>query len=532
MSPEDFSDRSARSMADLARGAGATADQPGVQVNFHVHHVPDRPGYIKSQLDGESTLLRHSTEVLISNLNGVVLAVGSNRGALAQDMRARQQGSSTPVRAKIDTEADRLQVVGAAMPNPSFIYEAAARFEALIALEVEECALQQFHARALMRLVAEVARCAAFEVSAPIMSLQCPVQLPTERSNGARAEDQKDIWQAPTAIAVRVVFALQNPTSQRRTKMANRLSAYCSERGYGLWLGDLRPGHAQGNWFRVQPHDPEAGKRYIARQPELRRSTKTIEKVLPVTLVGPARVGSTNAILSVLQRCPRLGIAGCAITALDDVAFVHLQLTSDEISDPTEALGDPDRYDGGIFDRLQRVVHAMGDDLRAADTTDGDPDNPATTPHSRLIERAGDYQMFAGPSLAVETLGGRHRRPLWFSWRQSSPDGGWLLPFEALQRALEDCGLWSESAPKPLDCANFEYMVCRRLDGSTYTVKGKLTVPVGLIPEGNAIEYDATRLCVNVETAWRARLDEQPVTGLHWLSFAWRENFLGNGRTR
>lgn len=530
MSTEEFSDRSARSMADLARGAGVMADQPGVQVNFHVHHVRDRPGYIKSQLDGESTLLRHSSEVLISNLNGVIVAAGSNRGALAQAMRARQRGSSTPVRAKIDVESDHLQVIGAAMPNPSFIYEAAARFEALIALEVEECALQQLHARALIRLVAEVAQCAADEGSAPIMSLQCPVQLPAGRSQGARVEDNKDIWNAPNAIAVRVVFALQNPTSRRRMKMASRLADYCSERGYGLWLGDLRPGHAQGNWFRVQDHDPAASKRFIERQPELRRSNAPIEKVMPVTLVGPARVGSTNAIMSVLSRCPRLGVAGCAITALDDVAFVHLQLTSDEISDPTEALGDPNQYDGGIFDRLQRLVHAMGEDLRAADTADRE--DPATTPHGRLIARAGDYQMFAGPVLNVETLSGRHRRPLWFSWRQSSPDGGWLLPFEALQGALEDCGLWSESAPTPVDCANFEYMVCRGLDGSTYTVKGKLTVPEGMIPEGNAIEYDATRLCVNVETAWRARLDEQPVTGLHWLTFAWRENFLGNGRAR
>ncbi|MEV5963265.1 hypothetical protein AB0L70_15960 [Kribbella sp. NPDC051952] len=532
MSPEDFSDRSARSMADLARGAGVMADQPGSQVNFHVHHVPDRPGYIKSQLEDESTLLRHSSEVLISNLNGIVLAVGSNRGALAQDMRARQQGSSTPVRAKIDVGPDRLQVVGAAMPNPSFIYEAAARFEALIALEVEECALRQFHARALIRLVGEVAQCAAHEGSAPIMSLQCPVQLPPERANGARVEDQKDIWNAPNVIAVRVVFALQNPTSQRRMKMASRLADYCSERGYGLWLGDLRPGHAQGNWFRVHNYDPLAVKRFIGRQPELRRSDTAVKKVMPVTLVGPARVGSTNAIMSVLRRCPRLGVAGCAITALDDVAFVHLQLTSDEFSDPTAALGDPNRYDGGIFDRLQRVVSAMGDDLRGADTPDGDPEDPLSTPHSRLVERAGDYQMFAGPVLDVETLSGLHRRPLWFSWRQSSPDGGWLLPFAALQAALEDCGLWRESASGPLDCANFEYMVCRGLDGSIYTVKGKLTVPESLIPEGNVVEYDATRLCVGVETAWRARLDERPVTGLHWLSFAWRENFLGNGRTR
>lgn len=532
MSPDDFSDRSARSMADLARGAGVIADQPGVQVNFHVHHVPDQPGYIKSQLAGESTLLQHASEVLISNLNGVVVAVGSKRGALAQDMRARQRGSSTPVRAKIDVDADHLQVVGAAVPNPSFIYEASARFEALIALEVEECPLQQLHARALMRVVAEVAQCAAYEGSAPIMSLQCPVQLPARRSNGARVEDQKDIWNPPTAIAVRVVFALPNPSSRRRMRMASRLADYCSERGYGLWLGDLRPGHAQGNWFQVQNYDSEASKRFIARQPQIRRSNTAIKKVMPVTLVGPARVGSTNAILSVLRRCPKLGVAGCAITALHDVAFVHLQLTADEISDPTEALGDPNQYDGGIFDRLQRVVRAMGEDLRAADTADGDPDDRATTPHSRLVERAGDYQMFAGPVLDVETLGGRNRRPLWFSWRQSSPDGGWVLPFEALQAALEDCGLWSEAAPTPLERTNFEYMVCRGLDGSTYTVKGKLTVPEGLIPEGSAIEYDATRLCVNVETAWRARLEEQPVSGLHWLSFAWRENFLGIGRTR
>jgi hypothetical protein len=502
-------------------------------VNFHVHHVRDRPGYLKSRLAERSALLRHSSEVLISNLNGVVLAAGSNRGALAQEMRVRQQGSSTPVRAKIDVELDRLEVVGAAMPNPSFIYESAARFEALIALEVEDRVLRQFHARALLRLLAEIAQCARYEGSAPIMSMQCPVQLPPERSNVATVEEQTDIWNAPNVIAVRVVFALQNPTSQRRMKMARRLANYCSDRGYGLWLGDLRPGHAQGNWFQVQKHDRLARKRYTERQTALRRSDVKVDKVMPITLVGPARVGSTDAILSVLRRCPGLGVAGCAITALDDVAFVHLQLTSDEISDPTVRLGDPNRYQGGVFDRLRRVVDAMGEDLRDVDAPDGDPEDPKATPHSRLVERAGDYQIFAGPVFDIETPGGRHRRPLWFSWRQSGPEGGWLLPFTALQAALEDCGLWQGAESALANCANFEYMVCRGLDGSTYTVKGKLTVPDSLIPESNAVvEYGATKLCVGVETAWRARLDERRVSGLHWLSFAWRENFLGTSRTR
>ncbi len=524
MSPEDFSDQSARSMADLARGAGVIADQPSIQVNFHVHHVRDWPGYLKSQMDDQAALLRQSSEVLISNVNGVVVAAGSYRGALAQEMRVRQQGSSTPVRPKIEIEADRLQVVGAAMPNPSFIYESAARFEALVAIEVEERVLRQFHARALMRLLAEIADCAANEGLAPIMSLQCPVQLPPERSNVAAVEEQTDIWNAPNVIAARVVIALQNPTSARRMEMARRLANYCSVRGYGLWLGDLRPGHAQGNWFQVQKHDFEARRKYTARLTDLRRSSTKVERVMPVTLVGPARVGSTNAILSVLRRCPKLGVAGCAITALDDVAFVHLQLTSDVVDDPTDNLGDPDLYRGGIFDRLRAVVGAMGEDLRDFGQPDGDP---------HLAERAGDYQVFAGPVFTVETPGDRRRRPLWFSWRQSGPDGGWLLPFTALQAALADCGLWTGTGSKLANSANFEYMVCRRLDGSTYTVKGKLTVPDSLIPESSpVVEYGATKLCVGVETAWRARLDEEDVNGLHWLSFAWRENFLGNGRTR
>jgi hypothetical protein len=365
------------------------------------------------------------------------------------------------------------------------------------------------------------------------MALQCPVQLPPERSNVASVEDQIDVWNAPNVIAVRVVFALQDPTSRRRMEMAKRLANFCVRRGYGLWLGDLRPGHAQGNWFQVQKHDAEVRRRYTEDQRELYRSSARVEKVLPITLVGPARVGSTNAILSVLRRCPQIGVAGCAITALDDVAFVHLQLTADEITDPTTALGDPNQYQGGIFDRLQRIVAALGAELHDVDVPDGAVKEPQTTPHSRLVERAGDYQLFAGPVFDIATPSGRRRRPLWFSWRQSSPDGGWLIPFTALQAALEDCGLWQGPESGLLNSANFEYMVCRSLDGSTYTVKGKLTVPENLIPQSNAVvEYGATRLCVGVETAWRARLEERPVTGLHWLSFAWRENFLGNGRAR
>jgi putative hemolysin len=518
-------------MADLARGAGAIADQPGTQVNFQVHHVQDRPGYIKSQLAGQAAL-RQCDEVLISNLNGVVAVVGSDRGPLARDMRRRHQGSSAPVRAMIEQTDRGCIFVGAAMPNPSFIYESAARFEALIALETEEQTLRHSHAQALLRAISEVAQCATHQGVTPIMSLHCPVQLPPRRVGGPRVEERSETWGAPNVIAVRVAFALQKPSSRLRTAMAQRLASYCATRGYGLWLGDLRPGHAQGNWFKVQRPDNERLRDYLKAHHHWSDEESRVERVLPVTLVGPARVGSTNAVLSLLRCSPGLGIAGCAITSLDDLAFIHLQLTSPELKDFDVARDGVDEAQIGVSDRLKLIVEGLGERLQDVDVRDEQPGRLA--PRARVIDRAGDYQVLAGPAFELDGSTERGRRPLWFSWRQTGAEAGWRPAIVALQSALNDCGLWAEEAtPDRHRCANFEYLLCRAMGGGAFTAKGKLTVPSELLLDRDApLEYGATKLCIRVKAAWRARLAERGVVGLDSLSFAWREHFLGNSRTR
>ena len=124
---------STRALAGLARAGSSTVRGPSMQVSFEVHHVEDRPGYLRDLLASAS--LR---ETLSPSANGLGLVVATRVGALDPALRGRLQGRSAPVALKVENPDPQCRIFkGTAWPNPSSIYGSARTFAGILAIEPE-----------------------------------------------------------------------------------------------------------------------------------------------------------------------------------------------------------------------------------------------------------------------------------------------------------------------------------------------------------------------------------------------------------
>ncbi|MFU8874358.1 hypothetical protein [Micromonospora sp. SL4-19] len=539
-------------LADLARAGFLMARQSLMQVNFEVHHVRDRSGYLHDLFDHRLRAVRATTpptgrnheggngevsppegqtprETLSSAANGIGLVIGTYVGALPQDMQSRRQGSDLPVALRVDhVSPDEWVFQGTAWPNPAFIYESVRRFEGLILVEEKTAQWSSFQGWAIAELIAEISRVAA-DNDSPLLSVQGPVHLP------ARGEDRE--WPVPSVVAVRFTMALPRSNAERRLSLAETFSEFASRRGYGFWLADTRPGHRQGNWYLVRPYDRSKVEQYadVTRCDEVEPQC-----CLPVTFVGPARVGSTSAIMSYLREFPELGVLACAITSLDDLAFIHLQLAVNRL--PTGGL---DEFEAEL---RRRIRSAHGDDAEGRTSapqeilpeilplvTGNSAGKPDRKKLAGLTERAGDYQCLTGPTMLVQPGEGSDRLPLWFSWRAVGTDAGLAAPLIAFMDALKAIGLAPAGGAEEEvgNHPNLDYLVCRDVGESTLRGRGKISLPRHILHQSPDPRPDVlgARISTSLEDAWRAELSRHALPGGVEVSVAWVEYRLNNSTT-
>jgi hypothetical protein len=245
------------------------------------------------------------------------------------------------------------------------------------------------------------------------------------------------------------------------------------------------------------------------------------EGCLPITLVGPARPGSTHAVAGFLARHPSVRVLACSMTALDDLAFVHLQLAVNgaslrRLSAINRAIAGYDGTGGPV-----RVLpHVLSELLRCP--ADGDLDTAG------MLAAAEDYEVAVGPALPLAPGGGALRLPIWFTFSmRPDPAGADLrVLLGTFARALDALGLVTAAPSAP----SIEYLVCRLVEPSRLTGKGKLAVDrdelVARFPASRSTG-SAGRLCNALESAWRTRLAaDADGAGVTALSVSWRESWL------
>lgn len=272
-------------------------------------------------------------------------------------------------------------------------------------------------------------------------------------------------------------------------------------------------------------HDHSTARRLFPRAAD-RGAHTAAEGFVPVTLVGPARAGATHAILSFLAQYPEIGVLSCAMTPLNELAFLHLQLAVNGASRPrlaaiTRALIDIQTLGGGPHEVLRALVpHLVGAE-------------PATEPGRELVERlvgrAGDYRTAVGPALRVDADNVVRRIPIWVSWH-ARHGAGPRLPLVALQRAIELLDLTDTDLVGPAAAASISYAVARQL-GSTAAGRAKVAVSKNLVERRfPGSPGSQTRLCAELQDAW---LDELVTAGHDarpgGVSVSAHESWLGRG---
>jgi hypothetical protein len=524
---------SPRELAEIARAGSSIVRQPSMRVAYEVHHISDRVGYLYDVLrGGYSELLGNSkgepppfAETISSAAYGVGVVVGTRALALDSDLRAHQDEANAPTVHHLNSPATGHVFRGTAVPNVSFIQESGPAFEGLIAIEIDPVTIRFSHCRAIRAVIAEISEVAAEVAEAPILSIQSPVQLPATTGIDQDVLEHETEWPRSSSLAVRFSIGLDRPSAELRLRIADAFAEFCVERGFGLWIADLRPGYRTGNWFEICHHDE---KRVHRRYDDtLDGDTIEVGACLPVTLVGPARVGSTHAVLELLSDFPQVGVVACSGAIIDDIAFMHLQLTVNGV--PTA--------------ELERLNDSM-DDLR---TSVDDPSTvlPLVLPlllgkqRPTLADResrrgaAGivDYQTIVGPALRLRPKTG-DRRALWFSWEVEGRKAELRLPLLALYAAFEDLGFITLGPPAddyPSTSPNVEYLICRHMANSVLRGKGKISFPLDVayqLREKTDLHARLTSLSVRVQNAWRDRLDKSHRA--RELTVSWREFWLGH----
>lgn len=554
---------SPRSMAELARASFSMVRQPIMRVAYEVHHVADRPGYLYRVVTGRQLRAASAEasvdtapvtypdaaaqsptrfiETLTTAAHGTGLVVGTR--AIGADTNTRAPlGTTNPVRIQ-EIRGVARWFSGAAVPNVSFIYDSTHVFEGLIAIGDGGTRLQRRHGRAILDVMAKVAELAAEIAHAPILSLQSPVQLPTptrppkQSSDDDREERPQDPKQRPwpraSAIAVRFAIALSKPTAELRLELIRAASEFCADSGFAFWVADTRSGFRAGNWFSICSHDTDRLTGYFERSPE-DGDTRRPGWSVPLTFVGPARVGAIKSIVAYLQCYPQIGVLACSMSIIDDVAFIHFQLTSGGIQ--STALGTlnhhVDKHTASQEDKFQNrqtePVALLRAVLSELATTTVEPPAADKDKVANLTRKVGDFHLLVGPARMMRPNLQLLRRALWVSWEVEGNEADLSVPFVALQEVLyELMPEWVDAKEKP-DGPNVEYLICRRVRHSVLRGKGKISFPnrIRLLLAKDDRQGGLSALSERIEDDWRAKLD--PTLRVRELTVSWRENWLGH----
>jgi hypothetical protein len=512
-------------LADLARAGYRVLDEPTGRIEIEIHHGHDLPGGLAEILGGLPPGVTFG-ETICAGANGVGMVAGTCAGD-----HVEPPGHRGPWLELARNGGSHAVFRGSDRPNLAFRQESADQLDGIVVIEDEPKKLLLRHGLAVLDTLTHIAATAVDSDDAPLLSLQCPAQLPPtntyqDRDAGGRSTEAA----RASSLAIRFSIALRRPGAQLRLAVADRLAEWCAARGLGMWLADTRSGYRAGNWFGVLRHDRPRARRAYRREADRRNSaSNAVEGCVPLTLVGPARAGSTHAVLSFLSQFPEVGVIGATMVPLGGLAFLHMQLTVNGASHGRLAAVNAELtgVNGSPESVLRRLVPLL---VRGGAVP---PDRPELA--AQLVARAGDYQVAVGPAVGVAGDYALRRAPVWVSWQLHTDGAGVELPVVALQRALDlldltDPEVRREGAGRP----TIEYLVCRHVGASLLAGKAKLAVSKPLVQHRFAGPPSAAaRLCAELLDVWTAQLTaagHPPRPGE--LSVSPHESWLGRGAPR
>lgn len=366
-------------------------------------------------LDSMSTPYEEAVEMTIG---GVAVKASSGFSELGGSTAGRAfasvvPGTVPPTPAFAGVPATQVHFAADFLYNPSFIYDSRHAVEVLITLDWSERKWLLADALLLSEVLEVMARSAAETANAPILLLQCPAAPHNDAPRRFRTDGSGEMPRVAQALAIRMAVGMPERGASERIGMLQELKVYCESRGLGLQANDLRLDRVRGEWWTVLSPDQalfeEAREtRALAVMRSSRASapfglSQTVDRVQAVSCVGPARRGSSLAVLADLL-ARNIGVVGASISALQETAFINLLVPHA----PKSRRQEFDYSTDGLVDGLGRLA-------RVAALT---PQQGASTRKSQLT-RAMDYQVVrSGPYLFDPEASTGFA--VWCSWQSAS----------------------------------------------------------------------------------------------------------------
>jgi hypothetical protein len=298
---------------------------------------------------------------------------------------------------------------GSAVLNPGFLIDRSRSLEVLLSLGSAPWAPSHRDTLMLTRAL-RVLSGVATDTGLPILSLTSPAAPTSEAVGTTRGDGSGEKVRSPFAPCVRLAIGLDadRPTSRLAFEMA--ATDFAAENGLSLRLSDRRAGRLRGEWFAITPFQPA---RYKARRDELfgwAPDDVPVEAV-PVTALGPARVGSTQTLCRWLERS-NVGCLGASVTVLQDIAFINLLLPVA----PARAGEKPGAATSTLaVDGLGRIASRCGL------TTEQRTHREGNAQKAIDIRPVADYLLLAGSAVPCtferrQKSGLPTRFPIWVAW--------------------------------------------------------------------------------------------------------------------
>jgi hypothetical protein len=386
---------------------------------------------------------------------------------------------------------------GIASLNPRFLYDAAQDHELLLSAGEERWTPDFADSLLWTEVLARLASAAADPVTAaPLLLLQSPVAPFRDWVSSAtnRAGEPPKISRG---AAIRVSVGVDGDNSRGRLALIEEAVRIAASYGLGLHLSDRRVGRVRGEWKEAVRHDID-----VYRGLKNGLSGERPGQALLVTFVGPARVGSSAAVLGALA-ARGVGALGVTVASLQELAFINLVLPL------------PPSDGGKIESTVLPAAEALG--LLAGRCSLGRGSSGSSGfGSSGAVEagRAADYQACITGPFPWPGDDSRDDHPLWLQWQTPVGDNPSLTVIhEVVDEVIRELAASPNVRTAELDYCRTRMAGDKRLHSAKVSVELVAGIPPEDLPDVLSV------LCRSTQASVEWRLP-------HGLKLAWRERWL------
>jgi hypothetical protein len=484
--------------AELAYIAARAATEGASAVEFRVRHVAGGQ-FVGNQLD-RSDQPDEAVRFCAAGIETAAAIWPSTEPPVTDEMVSVRNVSGA-------LSADSgLCWTGSAVLNPAFLYGSARRTEILVSFGDRAWRPSLRDTRMLTWIISQLAGAAVECTNGPIMLLQSPVSPFREAVGSNRGDGSGELVRPAEGSSLRMSISIDPAQPRRLLMFEERVHSFATENGLGLRIADRRANRIRGEWFKVHDFD---GDLFERRRDELFRGVPedSPTTAFVLTIVGPARVGSTLAVVRALD-ASNIGVLTYASESLAEMSISHILIPIAPV-------------------RLERAAGATS----AADPLVAGLRRLASdcglTPRSSA---AGLHSVNFTPALGYKAL---RSEPAQITFRsgKGEPFALWVacdVPYRRITEEQVAEHLLNALQGK-VATASLAYLRCHRTADDRVRARAKIAISLDAAVKAKQRAESLSRICAEAQDLTRRSLAATQGLGESELGIriAWREKWLG-----